>query len=141
MLILRNINSKTIIMSVKYSLSQKGNPSDPTAPKKFYANARSSGELTFRNLSKEIADGSTTVSDTDVLAVLNDLTKLLARHLADGKIVRFGDFGSFQVSISSEGAETEEKFNASLIKSAKILFRPGIDLKNTLLTLKYEKAR
>ena len=126
MLILRNINSKTIIMSVKYSLSQKGNPS---------------GELTFRNLSKEIADGSTTVSDTDVLAVLNDLTKLLARHLADGKIVRFGDFGSFQVSISSEGAETEEKFNASLIKSAKILFRPGIDLKNTLLTLKYEKVK
>lgn len=128
-------------MAIKYRVVEKGNPAKPTDPKKFYANANSDGEVTFKSLSKEIAQGSTTVSDTDVLAVLNDLNKALSKHLSDGKIVRFGDFGSFQVSISSSGAETSDKFNASLITSAKILFRPGIDLKEMLKTLRYEKIK
>jgi nucleoid DNA-binding protein len=65
---------------------------------------------------------------------------VLRRHLENNEIVRFGDFGSFQVSVSSEGAETEEKFHPSLIKSSKILFRPGVDLKEMQNNLKFEKA-
>lgn len=128
-------------MPVQYSLSEKGNPGKPEAPKKFYANAKSSGEVTFRSLSKEIAGASTTVSDTDVMAVLNDLSKALSRHLAEGRIVRFGDFGSFQISVSSEGAETAAKFNTSMIRGAKIQFRPGVDLRDMLATVKYEKEK
>ncbi|MDR1983901.1 MAG: HU family DNA-binding protein [Prevotellaceae bacterium] len=128
-------------MAVKYIVVPHGNPGNPEAPKKFYAQAKGSGELTLRKLSKEIAEGSTTVSDTDVLAVLNDLTKILKRHLDNGEIVRFGDFGTFQVSLTSEGAETEEKFHPSLIKNPKVAFRPGIDLKEMLATLKYEKVK
>jgi nucleoid DNA-binding protein len=64
---------------------------------------------------------------------------VLVEHLADGKIVRLGDFGAFQVSVGSEGAETEAKFNASMIKSSKVIFRPGIDLKEMLNNLKFEK--
>jgi DNA-binding protein, histone-like, putative len=128
-------------MAVNYVLVPKGNPSDTSLPKKYYAQAKSSGELTFRKLSKEIAEGSTTVSDTDVLAVLNDLIKVLKRHLDNGQIVRFGDFGTFQISISSEGAETEEKFHHSMIKNPKVTFRPGIDLKEMLQTLKYVKTK
>jgi predicted histone-like DNA-binding protein len=127
-------------MAANYVIVQKGNPGDPDAPKRFYAQAKASGELTFK-LSKEIAEGSTTVSDTDVLAVLNDLTKVLRCHLDNGEIVRFGDFGTFQIAIASKGAETAEKFNASLIKGGKVAFRPGIDLKEMLATLKYEKAK
>lgn len=126
-------------MSVKFKVVEKGNPSKPSDPKKFYASANADGEVTFRSLSKQIAQGSTTVSDTDVLAVLNDLNKALVLHLADGKIVRFGDFGSFQIALSSDGTETSEKFNSSKIKGAKIHFRPGIDLKEMLKTVRYEK--
>jgi hypothetical protein len=43
-------------------------------------------------------------------------------------------------NISSEGAETEAKFNASLIKGNKVVFRPGTDLKEIQNNLKYEKA-
>jgi len=128
-------------MAVNYVLVERGNPSNPEAPKKFYAQAKSNGELTFRKLSKEIAQGGTTVSDTDVLAVLNDLTKVLCRHLENGEIVRFGDFGTFQISLTSDGTETASKFNASLIKKTKVTFRPGIDLKEMLAVLKYEKAK
>ena len=128
-------------MAVKYILSQKGNPQNPQAAKKWYAMAKSSGEFTFRKLSKEIAQGSTTVSDTDVLAVLNDLTKILCRHLENGEIVRFGDFGSFQMSLSSVGAETEAKFHSSMIKTPKVTFRPGIDLREMKNNLKFEKTQ
>jgi predicted histone-like DNA-binding protein len=110
------------------------NPGNPEVPKKFYAQAKSNGELTLRKLGKEIAEASTTVSDTDVLAVLNDLTKILKRHLENGEIVRFGDFGTFQVSLTGDGAETEEKFHLSLIKNTGVTFRPGIDLKEILAT-------
>jgi predicted histone-like DNA-binding protein len=127
-------------MSVRYNLSEKGNPLKPEEPKKWYATAKSAGELTFKKLSREIAEGSSTVSDTDVLAVLNDLTKLLKRHLENGEIVRFGDFGSFQVRIGSEGAERKDKFHSSMIKTKKIAFRPGIDLKEMLNNLKFEKV-
>jgi predicted histone-like DNA-binding protein len=127
-------------MAIKYTLQEKGNPSNPAAPKKWYAYAKSTGELTFKRLSREIAEGSTTVSDTDVLAVLNDLTKVLRRHLENGEIVRFGDFGAFQIGIGGEGAETPEKYHQKLIKTKKVLFRPGIDLKEMLNNLKFEKA-
>ena len=128
-------------MAVKYVVVEKGNPGNPTAPKKWYATAKASGELTLRKLSKEIAEGSTTVSDTDVLAVLNDLTKILSRHLENGEIVRFGDFGSFQISIQGSGAETAGRYHQSLIKSSKVVFRPGIDLREMQNNLRYEKKQ
>jgi len=128
-------------MAVGYVLVERGNPGNLEAPKKFYAQAKSKGVLSLRKLSKEIAEGSTTVSDTDVLAVLNDLTKVLKRHLDDGQIVRFGDFGTFQIAVTSDGAETADKFHHSLIKNPKVAFRPGIDLKEMLAFLKYEKMK
>ena len=128
-------------MAVTYVLTQKVNLGHPEAPRKFYAQAKARKELTFRELSKEISEGSTTVSDTDVMAVLNDLTKILKRHLENGEMVRLGDFGTFQVALTSEGSETEEAFNSSLIKGGKILFRPGMDLKDMLATLRYEKMK
>lgn len=126
-------------MPVKYNVTERKNLQDPKAAPKFYASAKADGEINLKTLAKEISGGSTTVSDTDVLAVLNDLIKVVNRHLSDGKIVKLGDFGNFQVSISSEGAETAEKVSSSLIRSNKINFRPGIDLRDMLKTIKYEK--
>ncbi len=128
-------------MAIKYKIVSRGNPAAPSQPKQFYANANADGEVTFRKVSKEIAKGSTTVSDTDVLAVLNDLNKILVNHLSEGRIVRFGDFGSFQAVITSDGAEAADKFNSALIKKAKIRFRPGIDLVEMLNNVTFEKMK
>ncbi len=128
-------------MAVTYVVVERGNPLKPAEGKKFYAQAKASGEITLKKLSKEIAESSSTVSDTDVLAVLNDLTKLLARHLSEGEIVRFGDFGAFQITLSGSGAESAEKYNSSLISGGKISFRPGVDLREVLALLKYEKMK
>jgi predicted histone-like DNA-binding protein len=126
------------VMAVKYTVSERGNPLQPQQPKKWYANAKNTGDMTLRALGKEIAQRST-VSPADTQAVLMALTEVLVEHLAEGKIVRLGDFGAFQVSVNSEGAETEAKFNASLIKGTKIIFRPGTDLKEMQNNLKFEK--
>lgn len=126
-------------MNVKYVLALKGNPGNPDAPKKYYAQTKSVGDITLKQISREIAENSSTVSDTDVLAVLNDLTKILNRHLKNGEIVRFGDFGTFQINIKSEGAESEEKFTTAMITETKVTYRPGSDVREMLNNIKFEK--
>ena len=125
-------------MSLKYVLSENLNPQNPTAPRKWYAVAKSSGEVSLKELSKEITQRST-VNSADTLAVLDSLTQVLTEHLNRGEIVRFGDFGSFRVTLSGEGADTEAAYNSSLIKSTKVQFRPGEDIKQMLNNLKFEK--
>jgi predicted histone-like DNA-binding protein len=123
---------------MKYHLVQKGNPSKPEEPNKYYANAVTSGEVTLRELSKEIAEIST-VSTIDTIAAIESLLQLIPRHLRNAEIVRLGDFGSFAVHIQCEGAESEETFSTNLIKGLKLFFRPGNELKKSLENLKYEK--
>ena len=47
------------------------------------------------------------------------------------EIVRLGDLDTLQIGISSKGAVTEEEYDASLIKKARINFRPGLALAGT----------
>jgi len=86
--------------------------------------AHSDGEATLRQLAKRIAE-IFTVSSIDTLAVLESLLTVIPSYLLDGKIVRLGDFGSFRLTVSSEGADTEGNFSKDLIKSANLNFRPG----------------
>jgi predicted histone-like DNA-binding protein len=124
-------------MAINYVLSEKGNPLRPEEPKKWYASAVSTGDVRLKALGKEITQRST-VNYADTLAVLEALTQVLRDRLEDGKIVRFGDFGSFQVAAGSEGVETPEQFSVSKIKTRKIVFRPGMDLKEMLNNLKFK---
>lgn len=126
-------------MAVRYILVERGNPQDKAAPKKFYAQAVSTGDTTLKVIKKDISERST-VNSADVVAVIDTLVQVLVHELSQGKIVRFGDFGSFQLTISSDGAESEDKFNSSMVRDAKITFRPGSDLRDMIATLKFEKG-
>ncbi len=126
-------------MSIPYSIKQRVKPGDPTAPRKFYAIGQSDGEISLRELVNEIAEIST-VSTIDSLAVLESLLKVMPKHLKNGRIIRLGEFGSFRVTISSEGAETEDEFSKKLIKNAKLKFNPGKEISKELKTVDYVKA-
>ena len=126
-------------MSIAYSVNSKINPIQLDAPGRYYATAKSSGDVTLKQLGKEIAQRST-VNHADTLAVLEVLTQLLGDHIANGDIVRLGDFGRFNISLKSIGAENQAAFTSKNIEKAKINFRPGKDLQDTLKTLTYKKV-
>ena len=60
--------------------------------------------------------------------------------LKSGEIIRLGDLGAFQIGLSGKGTLTEEEYDSSLIKKARINFRPGIALSGMLTTLTYARV-
>jgi predicted histone-like DNA-binding protein len=127
-------------MAVPYSVFKQTFDVSRKGELRYNARAQSSGELTFKTLTRRISDRCT-VTPGDVMAVLEGCITVIQDALEDGMIVRLGDFGSFQISISSSGTLTENAFTASNITGAKILFRPGEDLNETLANLTYTKVR
>ncbi|MCK0203070.1 HU family DNA-binding protein [Ornithobacterium rhinotracheale] len=125
---------------MKYRLVQKGKPGDPQAPKKWYANPVKSGNVNQKSLSKEIA-GRSSLAAGDVSNVIQNLLELLPSKLMEGNSVQLGDFGTFRVSFSSEGVDTEKEFTTDKIKGVKILFTPSSDFKKELSSMKYEQEK
>lgn len=125
-------------MSIKFSVHERINPRDKNAPRKFYPIAKSSGNMNLKRMSNRIASMST-VNSADVLAVLDLLVQVMREELAMGNIINLGEFGSFLVGLSGTGSDRPEDVNAANVLQARLRFRPGPDLTNMLLTLKYEK--
>ena len=78
---------------------------------------------------------------SDVFAVLVALEDVITDALQSGEIVRLGDLGTFQIGISSKGAETEKDYSDTLIKKARINFRPGSALVGILTNLTFQKVK
>ena len=125
-------------MSTKYNVITRRKPGDPTAPEKYYPSIKSSGRVTLRQLSKQIAEIST-VSSVDTMAVLEALLTLIPREIANGNIVSLGDFGTFRLRIQSEGADSPEEVTAKNIKRVLPLFTPGKEFKQALSTTEFTK--
>jgi predicted histone-like DNA-binding protein len=125
-------------MAVNYKAVAKKNPGDQAAPAKFYAQVKSSGDATLRQLAKEIATIST-VSTTDAIAVMEAFLEVVPKALADGKIVRLGEFGSFSISVKGEGAEQAGALSRHHIKKTTVKFRPGKIFKQTIDTIDFKK--
>ena len=125
-------------MSIKYKTIARKNLQKPADPVKYYAIASSSGRTDIDKLSRLIANNST-VSRTDVYAVIMGLLETVTEELGDGNTVSLGKLGSFSVNVKSDAAETADAVTAATIKGAKIVYRPGTELKNMLKTLKFEK--
>lgn len=126
-------------MPITYVVTPRVNPKDLAAPRKFYGIAKSSGEETVRQLATEISK-RTNLSTAEVFATIEAFIDLIPERLAEGKIVRLGEFGSFSISISSEGVEKEENFTASNIKDNSLNFRPGKLVQNVLNNAEYRKV-
>jgi nucleoid DNA-binding protein len=60
--------------------------------------------------------------------------------LEQGRIVKLGRLGNFQVGLSSEGKETPNEVSIAAITKSRILFRPGKKMRGMLKTLSYRKA-
>jgi len=125
--------------NVTYSVSPRINPRDKEAAPKYYGQVQASGDISLREMAERIQQ-TCTVHKSDVFAVLVALEDVITDALKSGEIVRLGDLGTFQISISSKGAETEEDYSDSLIKKARINFRPGLALAGALSGLTFQKV-
>lgn len=127
-------------MTLKYRMIQRVNPRSLSEPRKYYAKAVNRGDVTLRQLAKEIADIST-VSSVDTMAVIESLIQLIPKHITQGETVRLGEFGSFSIGISSKGCNSEDEFNSNMIKNLKIYFRPGKEFKKAINDTEFEKEQ
>ena len=125
--------------NVTYSVAPRINPRDKDAAPKYYGRVQANGDVNVREMSERIQQ-SCTVHKADVQAVLLALEDVITDALKSGEIVRLGDLGTFQIGISSKGAATEEDYDVSLIKKARINFRPGLALTGVLTNLSYKKV-
>ncbi len=126
-------------MSIKFKTIPRKNPQDLAATPKFYAAVKPNGSVDFESLAEMISE-QCTVTDTDCLAVLNVLEKNIIRELREGRIVRLGKLGNFQIGLSSQGYSTEAEVTADAVTKSRILFRPAKKMKALLKTLSFQKA-
>ena len=125
--------------TVTYSVVPRINPREKNDPPKYYAQAQARGDVNVREMAERI-QATCTVHKTDVYAVLVALEDVVKEAIQNGEIVRLGELCTLQVSLSGKGTLTEKEYDDSLIKKAKIIFRPGTILAGALETLKYSKV-
>lgn len=111
--------------TVTYSVVGRVNPADRESGEvKYYAQSQARGEMGIREIAERIHQ-MCTVTRADVMAVLTALEDIVAEGLQGGEIVRLGELGSLQLSLSGEGAASEETYSDALIAKVRVLFRPG----------------
>ena len=126
-------------MSIKFKVLPRKNPQDLLAPEKFYAAAIGDGETDLETLA-EMISYQCTVTESDCYAVLLSLEHNIVKQLEQGRIVKLGRLGNFQVGISSEGMTTAAEVSAAAITKNRILFRPGKKLRRLLSEMSYRKV-
>ena len=110
----------------------KGNPTNPEEPEKAYARNQVSEVWPLEKFSKHIADHNGVYSRGTVKGVISDMCECLVEQLLNGVKIQMGELGTFGISISSEGADSIEKFTSKNIKAVNILFAPGADFENLI---------
>ena len=127
-------------MALGYMLVQRKDMSEGAGPdaKLYYAQAVSSGEMTFEELCDDIAE-TCTLTSADVKACLDRMTWALAKNLQAGRIVQLGELGNFRMTIGSKGTITKEEFDASLIRKPKVTFYPGKRIQTARTETKFER--
>ena len=126
-------------MAVNYKPVPKKNPSQQAEPAKYYAQVVSNGDMTTRQLAKQISAIST-VSAADTMAVIEAFLEVVPQALADGKIVRLGDFGSFSLAVNSEGAVDAPSLSKNQIKKVSVRFRPGKEFTAVINSVEFTKV-
>lgn len=126
-------------MGILYKALQRANPQDRSLPEKYYASVVKNGESDFETLAEMISEQSA-LSATDCLAVLNVLEVNIERELRQGRIVRLGKLGNFQLSLSSQGFTTSDEVTADGITNTRVLFRPSAKLKRMLKNLSFNRT-
>ena len=117
---------------IDYSVYMMRNPLKPELPEKAYAKNQVSEIWPLEKFAKHIADHNGVYSRGMVKGVISDMCECLVEQLLNGVKIQMAELGTFGISISSEGADSIDKFTAKNIKAVNILFAPGTDFENLI---------
>ena len=109
-------------MSVRYRKVQEKRQGNKNYGK-WYGLAVHLNNVTTKELAEEIAH-ATTATYADTLAVLNELSVALRRHLLNSDRVEIEGLGAFKVGIRTVAAATSADFGAQNVKGYKVLYQP-----------------
>ena len=127
-------------MAICFIAVGKTNPQDSTAPMQYYPRAIQTGVIDLDTLAEQVSS-SCTATPADCYAVIISLVDVVSKSLEDGKIVRLGHMGSFQVSIKGTTSISAVAVDHNNVKSASIIFRPGTKFKKMLNNLQFSKKK
>ncbi|MCT3761633.1 HU family DNA-binding protein [Elizabethkingia anophelis] len=128
-------------MPIKYNVIERGEPGvTGGGTKKWYAIVSTDGEVSIDDIVKQIEKFSA-LSEADIRGVIIALENVIQDNLINGKIVRLDKLGSLYPSLSSEAAEKEDQYSSSLIKAAKVNYRPRKRILDALKTATFQKVK
>ena len=118
-------------MSILYSKIQRINPRDLSATRKWYIVPKHVEQKTEKEIAEALTK-NTTLNRGEAAMAINELQSVILNALLDGYTVQMGDWGSFQLTVSCTGADTEAECTADSVTGVNIRFRPGKEMKDAL---------
>jgi predicted histone-like DNA-binding protein len=109
-------------MAIKFKAIARKSPVDKSVS--YYPTTESPEPVKLPALVKSI-EKITSLSSADVKSCLDALQYEIISRLKDGKSVRFGDLGTFRVSMQGKGTATAEEVQVESIKNLKVVFTPS----------------
>lgn len=118
-------------MSIFLKPVQRRNPQKPDDPMKWYPVQNTVKNVDESEVAELIAD-ETTLNPMEAMMAVRQLRKIVQRLLLSGNSVQLGNWGTFNITLSTEGAATKEALTARNVKSVNINFQAGSELKAAL---------
>lgn len=123
-------------MSIHYkTVQKKGKLAEQPS---WHAVVVNQGEISLHELGRRIAN-SCHLSTSEVTAMMEALLIAIPEALGEGKIVRLGELGTFQLYARSKGVAQEKYFSRKNIKTPTLHFRPGKELKQAISLFNWKK--
>ena len=123
-------------MPVFYKKTQRRNPLDPSAPKKWYCVLRRVTKAKTSDVAKAAAITTTANPKVVEMAILRYFD-IIIDLLKDGRSVEIEGFGTFRMTANSKGTDTKEELNSSCIIRGNARFIPSAELKERLSRTEY----
>lgn len=128
-------------MAVYYKVVHKrpGGMAGANEPK-YYPAPTDRRTVDLRYISKLISSRSS-LHSADIYSVAEMLLTIIPELLQDGRNVKFGELGTFSLSVKAEGMDDPEKVTSRNVKEVRMNFRPSPLIKRKLQDTEFEKVK
>ena len=127
-------------MPLNYEIKKRTFGFDETRTEKYVVSAKRGHTVSYEDILKEVAKQSH-LNSGEVYTAIEALIDVSITFMQQGHGVKLGDFGTFRMSLSSEGVDAPEQFDAaSHVRRTRLIFTPGVLLKAALATITVEQA-